>query len=127
MLASVIGNDKSAYRKFSSSLVSSPERHLMAPGLGAACSKLIEGMLELDKVKDIQELRPLLQRGWTVPLGTVNPEQSNDPFVRAGSEAQRGASALSFSTSDWPAILDSPDPWTEGGLSLPIPLNFLMP
>ncbi|HWO35075.1 MAG TPA: hypothetical protein VNO32_40300, partial [Candidatus Acidoferrum sp.] len=39
-------------------------RDLMAPVLGAAaCSKLIERMLELDKVKDIRQLRPLLQRG----------------------------------------------------------------
>ena len=38
-------------------------RDLMAPVLGAAaCSKLIERMLELDKVKDIRQLRPLLQR-----------------------------------------------------------------
>jgi 2-methylcitrate dehydratase PrpD len=39
-------------------------RDLMAPVLGAAASsKLIERMLELDKVKDIRQLRPLLQRG----------------------------------------------------------------
>jgi len=39
-------------------------RDLMEPVLGAAaCSKLIERMLELDKVKDIRQLRPLLQRG----------------------------------------------------------------
>ncbi len=39
-------------------------RDLMTPVLGAAaCSKLIERMLELDKVKDIRQLRPLLQRG----------------------------------------------------------------
>jgi hypothetical protein len=39
-------------------------RDLMTPVLGAADgSKLIERMLELDKVKDIRQLRPLLQRG----------------------------------------------------------------
>src|SRR5467141_645494 len=39
-------------------------RDLMSPVLGAAaCSKLIERLLELDKVKDIRQLRPLLQRG----------------------------------------------------------------
>jgi 2-methylcitrate dehydratase PrpD len=39
-------------------------RDLMTPVLGAAdCSKLIERLLELDKVKDIRQLRPLLQRG----------------------------------------------------------------
>jgi 2-methylcitrate dehydratase PrpD len=39
-------------------------RDLMTPVLGAAaCSKLIERLLELDKVKDIRHLRPLLQRG----------------------------------------------------------------
>ena len=39
-------------------------RDLIAPVLGtAACSKLIERMLELEKVKDIRQLRPLLQRG----------------------------------------------------------------
>jgi 2-methylcitrate dehydratase PrpD len=39
-------------------------RDLMAPVLGAAaCSKLIEHMLELEKVKDIRQLRPLLQKG----------------------------------------------------------------
>jgi len=39
-------------------------RDLMTPVLGAAaCSKLIERMLELDKVKDIRQLRPSLQRG----------------------------------------------------------------
>jgi 2-methylcitrate dehydratase PrpD len=39
-------------------------RDLMAPVLGAAAgSKLIERLLELDKVKDIRQLRPLLQRG----------------------------------------------------------------
>jgi 2-methylcitrate dehydratase PrpD len=38
-------------------------RDLMTPILGAdGCSKLIEQMLELDKVKDIRQLRPLLQR-----------------------------------------------------------------
>jgi len=38
-------------------------RDLMAPVLGsAACSKLIERMVELEKVKDIRQLRPLLQR-----------------------------------------------------------------
>ncbi len=37
-------------------------RELMAPVLGAAtCSKLIERVLALDTVKDIRELRPLLQ------------------------------------------------------------------
>ena len=36
----------------------------MAPVLGTApCSKLIERMLELEKVKGIRQLRPLLQRG----------------------------------------------------------------
>jgi 2-methylcitrate dehydratase PrpD len=39
-------------------------RDLMVPVLGAAaCSKLIEHMLELEKVKDIRQLRPLLQKG----------------------------------------------------------------
>ena len=39
-------------------------RDLMAPVLGAAaCSKLIERMLELEQVKDIRQLRPLLQKG----------------------------------------------------------------
>ncbi len=38
-------------------------RELMTPVLGAAiCSKLIERVLELQNVKDIRELRPLLQR-----------------------------------------------------------------
>lgn len=37
-------------------------RELMAPVLGAAgCSRLIDRVLALDKVKDIRELRPLLQ------------------------------------------------------------------
>jgi 2-methylcitrate dehydratase PrpD len=37
-------------------------RELMAPVLGAAtCSKLIERVLALDTVKDVRELRPLLQ------------------------------------------------------------------
>jgi 2-methylcitrate dehydratase PrpD len=39
-------------------------RDLMAPVLGAAaCSKLIDRLLALDQIKDIRELRPLLQRG----------------------------------------------------------------
>src|SRR5712672_1746092 len=39
-------------------------RDLMTPVLGVAdCSKLIERLLQLDKVKDIPALRPLLQRG----------------------------------------------------------------
>jgi 2-methylcitrate dehydratase PrpD len=38
-------------------------RELMTPVLGAAkCSKLIASVLELQKAKDIRELRPLLQR-----------------------------------------------------------------
>jgi len=38
-------------------------RDLMTPVLGAAaCSKLIDRLLALDEVKDIRELRPLLQR-----------------------------------------------------------------
>ena len=38
-------------------------RELMTPVLGAGkCSKLIESVLELQKVRDIRELRPLLQR-----------------------------------------------------------------
>src|SRR5205807_8172307 len=38
-------------------------RDLMTPVLGApACPKLIDRMLELHKVKDIRQLRPLLQR-----------------------------------------------------------------
>ena len=38
-------------------------RDLMTPVLGVeACSHLIERVLELDGVKDIRELRPLLQR-----------------------------------------------------------------
>jgi 2-methylcitrate dehydratase PrpD len=37
-------------------------RELMTPVLGAAtCSSLIERVLALDNVKDIRELRPLLQ------------------------------------------------------------------
>jgi 2-methylcitrate dehydratase PrpD len=37
-------------------------RELMTPVLGAEkCSKLIERVLGLDNVKDIRELRPLLQ------------------------------------------------------------------
>jgi hypothetical protein len=37
-------------------------RELMTPVLGAAtCSNLIERMLVLDTVKDVRELRPLLQ------------------------------------------------------------------
>jgi 2-methylcitrate dehydratase PrpD len=37
-------------------------RELMAPVLGAAaCSSLIERVLALDTVKDVRELRPLLQ------------------------------------------------------------------
>ena len=39
-------------------------RELMAPVLGAtACSKLVERVLTLDNVKNIRELRPLLQSG----------------------------------------------------------------
>jgi len=38
-------------------------RDLIAPILGAAqCASLIERVLGLDRVKDIRELRPLLQR-----------------------------------------------------------------
>ena len=38
-------------------------RDLMAPVFGApACDKLIEGMLAIDTVKDVRELRPLLQK-----------------------------------------------------------------
>jgi 2-methylcitrate dehydratase PrpD len=38
-------------------------RELMAPVLGAGnCSKLIERVMGLENVKDIRELRPLLQR-----------------------------------------------------------------
>jgi 2-methylcitrate dehydratase PrpD len=38
-------------------------RDLMAPVLGTAqCAKLVERLLELEQVKDIRELRPLLQR-----------------------------------------------------------------
>jgi 2-methylcitrate dehydratase PrpD len=38
-------------------------RDLMAPILGTAqCAKLVERLLELEQVKDIRELRPLLQR-----------------------------------------------------------------
>jgi 2-methylcitrate dehydratase PrpD len=38
-------------------------RELMTPVLGATkCSKLIESVLGLQNVKDIRELRPLLQR-----------------------------------------------------------------
>ena len=37
-------------------------RELMTPVLGAAtCSNLIERVLALDNVKDVRELRPLLQ------------------------------------------------------------------
>jgi len=43
--------------------VAAKARELMTPVLGAAkCSKLIESVLELQNVKDIRELRPLLQR-----------------------------------------------------------------
>jgi len=39
-------------------------RDLMAPILGTAqCAKLVQRLLELEQVKDIRELRPLLQRG----------------------------------------------------------------
>ena len=39
-------------------------RELMAPVLGAtACSKLVERVLTLDNVKNVRELRPLLQSG----------------------------------------------------------------
>jgi 2-methylcitrate dehydratase PrpD len=38
-------------------------RDLIAPILGTAqCANLIERVLDLDKAKDIRELRPLLQR-----------------------------------------------------------------
>jgi len=38
-------------------------RDLMAPILGTAqCAKLVEKLLDLEQVKDIRELRPLLQR-----------------------------------------------------------------
>jgi hypothetical protein len=38
-------------------------RDLIAPILGTAqCASLIERVLDLDKAKDIRELRPLLQR-----------------------------------------------------------------
>jgi 2-methylcitrate dehydratase PrpD len=39
-------------------------RGLMAPVLGASIStKLIDRLLDIDKLKDVRELRPLLQRG----------------------------------------------------------------
>jgi hypothetical protein len=38
-------------------------RDLMTPVLGVqTCTNLIEKVLELERVKDIRELRPLLQR-----------------------------------------------------------------
>jgi hypothetical protein len=38
-------------------------RDLIAPVLGTAqCAKLIDKVLNLDQVRDIRELRPLLQR-----------------------------------------------------------------
>jgi hypothetical protein len=38
-------------------------RDLMTPVLGAAkCSRLIERTLDLENVKNVRELRPLLQR-----------------------------------------------------------------
>jgi len=38
-------------------------RDLMAPILGLAqCTNLIERVLNLDRAKDVRELRPLLQR-----------------------------------------------------------------
>jgi len=39
-------------------------RELMTPVLGAApCAKLIERLLDIENMKNIRELRPLLQRG----------------------------------------------------------------
>jgi hypothetical protein len=39
-------------------------RDLITPLFGSAqCARLIERVLNLDDVKDIRELRPLLQRG----------------------------------------------------------------
>jgi len=39
-------------------------RDLIAPVLGSAsCGRLIEKVLALETVKDIRELRPVLQRG----------------------------------------------------------------
>jgi hypothetical protein len=49
-------------------IVSSDEKSMafsfgMAPVLGAAtCTKLVERVLEIENVKDVRELRPLLQR-----------------------------------------------------------------
>jgi hypothetical protein len=41
--------------------VAAKARGLMEPVLGvAACNKLTERVLDLDKIKDIRELRPLL-------------------------------------------------------------------
>jgi hypothetical protein len=38
-------------------------RDLMAPVLGAAqCDALIEAVLAIERVKDVRELRPLLQK-----------------------------------------------------------------
>jgi len=54
-------------------------RDLMTPVIGdAAVSRLIECLLDLEKVKDIHELRPLLQ--WTSPPGP--PRLSQYPYAR---------------------------------------------
>jgi hypothetical protein len=53
-------------------------RDLMTPVIGeASTSRLIDRVLELEKVNDIHELRPLLQ--WTNPAGP--PKLSDYPYV----------------------------------------------
>jgi 2-methylcitrate dehydratase PrpD len=54
-------------------------RDLMTPVIGApSSSRLIDRVLELEKIKDIHELRPLLQ--WTNPAGP--PRLSEYPYAK---------------------------------------------
>jgi 2-methylcitrate dehydratase PrpD len=54
-------------------------RDLMTPVVGAtSSSRLIDRVLELEKIKDIHELRPLLQ--WTNPVG--HPRLSEYPYAK---------------------------------------------
>jgi hypothetical protein len=54
-------------------------RDLMTPVIGdKSTSALIDRLLELEKIKDIHELRPLLQ--WTNPAGP--PRLSEYPYAK---------------------------------------------
>ena len=54
-------------------------RDLMEPVIGdTSTSRLIDRVLELEKIKDIHELRPLLQ--WTNPIGP--PRLSEYPYAK---------------------------------------------